>query len=134
MNDCVGQYRKALRKHLRCGWKSRKRLLMEFDKTLGDYLEEHDAPTLDDLNSAFGSPEEMAEIMMAGLTSQEQAQYQKLRFLQKVGAWVLVVIALMSAVYIWLLKEFSITVVDNAGVIDETTEPIAYTDVGVDFI
>lgn len=60
MTDGMKQYRRVLKRKLRCSWGVRKRLLEKFDDAAFSYLENEPTPALAEVTEAFGPPEEMA--------------------------------------------------------------------------
>ena len=123
MVNAAVQYRRALKKKLRCNVNVKQRLLDGFDQTLATYLEEHSDPTIDNLAVAFGPPEEMAENLMAEVTPHEIAQHRRNFLLLRIFAGVLIAVLLLSTVYIWFYKANGLTAVNNSSIIDRTTEP-----------
>lgn len=122
MINVVARYRSALKKQLRCNGKAKKRLLNGFDQTLTAYLEEHTNPTVNDLTIAFGPPNEMAEILMAELTNQEQTQYRRNILLRKLFLVAFALVFLVLTIYIWFFKTTGLTVVDSASYLSITEE------------
>ncbi len=121
MVNAAARYRRALKKNLRCSTGAQKRLLAGFDNTLDAYLEEHTEPTIDDLSAAFGPPAEMASILMAQTTPQEQAHYRKKTIAIRALAYILAGILVLLTIYIWFVKEVGLTVVDGSGIISPTS-------------
>lgn len=130
MVNAAAQYRRALKKKLRCNVNVKQRLLDGFDQTLATYLEEHSDPTIDNLAVAFGPPEEMAENLMAEVTPQEIAQHRRNSLLLRVLAGILIVVLLLSTVYIWFFKNNGLTIINNSSIIDRTTEPTSSIEQG----
>ena len=125
MVNAAAQYRRALKKKLRCNIKAKKRLLDGFNRVLTAYLEEHSNPTIDDLTIAFGPPKAMAEVLMAELTPKEHTQYRKTVLLQKILLAALAVLLLVLTVYIWFYKTNGLTTVDEGnyiGITEESTQ------------
>lgn len=120
MNSCVEQYKKMLMKHLPCGRTARKRLVCRFDGILASFLEDNFSPSADELNSAFGTPEEMAQILMAEVSSQEQAQYRKELLVKRILIGILLTAFLVLTTYIYFYKEKPITITEE--IISEGTQ------------
>ena len=123
MVNAVAQYRRALEKKLRCRKEVKNRLLVGFDKTLNTYQEEYIAPSMDDLITAFGPPEEMAKILMAEVAPQELAEYSKNALIQKILAVFFAVFLALFTFYILFVKEVGLTTSDRSTVTDRNTEP-----------
>jgi len=121
MINAAARYRRALKKQLRCTTAVRSRLLADFDNTLDAYLEEHTEPTIGDLSAAFGPPEEMASILMAQTTPQEQAHYRKKTIAIRALAYIFAGILVLFTIYIWFLKDIKVTAVDSSGIISPTS-------------
>lgn len=102
MNKCAMQYRKKLAECLQCSSKTRKALLDSFDRSLEYYLEECPEPADKELHAAFGPPEEMAWVLMEGISTQEIARYQARQNLKRVCVCILVVLLLIACVYVYL--------------------------------
>lgn len=120
MVNTAAKYRRALKKQLRCTKAVKLRLLAGFDKTLHIFLEDHTDPSMDDLISAFGAPEEMANTLMAQTTPQEHARYQQKLLFTRILSGILIGILILLTVYIWFVKDFGITSVDYGGIIRPT--------------
>ena len=121
MVNAAARYRRALKKQLRCTTAVRSRLLADFDNTLAAYLEEHTEPTIGDLSTAFGPPEEMASILMAQTSPQEQAHYRKKTIAIRALAYIFAGILVLFTIYIWFVKEVGLTSVDHSGIIGPTS-------------
>ena len=122
MIKAAAQYRRALKKELRCSSSASKRLMGGFNRTLSAYLEEHLSPTADDLIAAFGTPREMADVLMADLTTRELALYQKNLLFRKILLSVLIVLLFTLTTYIWFFKTTGLTTIDEANYISVTEE------------
>lgn len=106
-NDIL-RYRRSLKKQLRCGPLTRKKLLDRFGGSLAPFLEENPAPGYEQLVSAFGPPEEMAAVLMESVSAKEQARYQTGRKLIQILAVLVAVLFLAFVLYVFFVKEFSI--------------------------
>lgn len=120
MVNTAAKYRRALKKQLRCTKAVKFRLLAGFDKTLHIFLEDHTDPSMDDLISAFGAPEEMANTLMAQTTPQEHARCQKKLLFTRILSGILIGILISLTVYIWFVKEMGLTVIEGSSIIDPT--------------
>lgn len=88
MADGMKQYRRVLKRKLRCSWGVRKRLLEKFDDAAFSYLENEPTPALAEVTEAFGPPEEMARTLMEEVTPKEAAAYKRGTILRRVLAGV----------------------------------------------
>lgn len=77
MANCISKYKKALKKNLRCTRNTQKQLLKKFEITWSTFLEDNPTPSMDDLCAAFGSPKEMASVLMDEVTPEETARYRR---------------------------------------------------------
>ena len=105
MNDCVEQYKKDLNKHLSCSKNVKKRLTDQFQGVLEGFLEDNDSPSAEALNLAFGSPEEMAQTLMEGVTQEEKHRYQRLVLIKRILAGIVLSAFLLLTIYIYFYKE-----------------------------
>lgn len=127
MNSAVARYKRALKRKLPCGSDMRKILLNRFQSMLDSFLEEHPAPAEEDLRTAFGTPEAMAEVLSEGLSEEETKRYQNRKLLQKICAGALAIVLVVFSVYVLFLKETPLNVIDKAVIYPEesiTTVPI----------
>ena len=122
MIKAAAQYRRALKKELRCNSNASKRFMDGFNRALSAYLEEHPSPTADDLIDAFGTPREMADVLMADLTVRELALYQKTLLFRKILLSALIVLLFALTAYIWFFKTTGLTTIDEANYINTTEE------------
>ena len=122
MVNAVAQYRRALKKKLRCSSKAKKRLLTGFVQTLTAYLEENSNPSMEELSAAFGPPNAMAEILMAELTAQEQTQYRRNMLFRKLFLAAFAIVFLVLTIYIWFFKSTGLTAVDESNYISIVEE------------
>lgn len=125
MANCISKYKKALKKNLRCTRNTQKQLLKKFEITWSTFLEDNPTPSMDELCTAFGSPKEMASVLMEEVTPEEIARYRRRKVLLW-GAFGCV----LALVLIWgvlvviegceIIAE-GVSVVDEAIVDDEAT-------------
>lgn len=113
MVNAAAKYRRALEKELRCGQNVKKRLLANFDRTLDTYLEENAEPSMDELISAFGPAENLAETLMEAVTPQERKQYERTTVWKVILGVILAVALLLSTLYIWFYKETGLIYEDS---------------------
>ena len=121
MVNAAARYRRALKKQLWCTKAVRSQLLAGFDNTLDAYLEEHAEPTIGDLSAAFGPPKEIASILMAQTSPQEQAHYRKKTIAIRALAYIFAGIFVLFTIYIWFVKEVGLTVVEGSHIISPTS-------------
>ncbi len=105
MNEAALQYRRAVRKHLRCGRSARRRLEEQLTGLLNAFLEENPVPDRAALEAAFGSPEELAATLMEELTPQERGQWKRQRLAVRVVCVVLAALLAVFSVYTFFCKE-----------------------------
>lgn len=75
------------------------------------FLEDHPSPTTDDLRDAFGPPEEMAQVLMEGLSKEDRQKYLQRQNCKRILAVILVVLffAYMTFVLFWKQKPLTST-------------------------
>lgn len=124
MTECITQYKRALKRNLRCSGSTRERLLAKFNSSLTTFLEETPAPRKDEIYAAFGPPKELADLLMAEVTPKEATRYRKKSNIIRFAAGILVAIFFAGAVYIYFMKEIPVKY-DDKIVIDpkESGEP-----------
>ena len=76
----ISKYKKALKKNLRCTRNTQKQLLKKFEITWSTFLEDNPTPSMDELCTAFGSPKEMASVLMEEVTPEEIVRYRRRKF------------------------------------------------------
>ena len=71
-------YRRQLSRHLKCDKKAKERLLDSFARNmLSPLLEISNQPSLEELRAAFGTPQEVAALLMEQITEDEILRYRK---------------------------------------------------------
>ena len=105
MTECITQYKKALKKNLRCSGSVQERLMAKFDATLTAFLEDTPDPGKDEVYAAFGPPKEMAELLMTEVTPEEAALYRRRNTFLRATAGILAGVFLAGAIYIYFFKE-----------------------------
>lgn len=105
----VNQYKKALKKHLHCSGPVRDRLIKGFDASMTAFLEDIPSPGHEEVYAAFGSPKEMAELLMTEVTTEEAALYRRQNTLLRTVAGVLASVLLAGTIYIYFFKEQNIS-------------------------
>lgn len=124
MTTCAQEYRKQLKKSLRCTAAVKNRLMNTFESSFSSYLEENPVPLKEDLLAAFGPPEEMAAVLMTEVSEEEKEEYRRRITLQRIFIWVLIPIVILVS---WLGMVTIATLdlwEDNYGYIQETDKPI----------
>lgn len=101
----AGQYRKELKRALRCGRAARRRLLARWDSSLAGFLEEHSAPAFEEITAAFGPPEEMAQALMAELTAADIRSYRLQRRILQILAGLCAAAFLLFVGYVFVEKQ-----------------------------
>lgn len=110
MADGVKQYRRALKRKLRCSGGVRKRLLEKFDGAAVSYLENEPTPALAGVTEAFGPPEEMARTLMEEVTPKEATAYK----------WGVIVRRVIAEASMWFPRRCPERIHTTAGVIPRT--------------
>ncbi len=110
MADGVKQYRRALKRKLRCSGGVRKRLLEKFDGAADAFLENEPTPALAGVMEAFGPPEEMARTLMEEVTPKEATVYKWGVIVRRVIAAVALAAVLGFAIYTFWWKDVGITI------------------------
>ena len=113
MNSAVTRYKRALKKKLPCCGDMRRSLLNRFQAMLDAFVEDHAAPTVEDLLIAFGTPEAMAEVLSEGVSEEETKRHKNVKLLQKICSAIFVVIFVLFSIYVFFLKEMPMTSVDE---------------------
>ena len=130
MTNALTQYKKEMKKHLRCCGSAKTRLMERFDHSLAPFLEECDDPSMGSLHAAFGPPESMAGLLMSELTSEEAARYRRQVWFKRITAGILAALVLAFTVYIYFFKEIPSIDSDEVIIIDQTSDPTAQTNQG----
>lgn len=108
MNKEISCYQRELKKHLHCGIQTRRILGNQFSDSLSGFLEENPEPTYEQLISAFGPPEEMANILMEAVPTSEQLRYRRNNKLVKILCGFAAVLFITFALYVFYMKEFTV--------------------------
>lgn len=111
MNVEIIRYRSRLKKGLHCGRVKRRKLMEQFERSLSCFLEDYPSPTYAELTDAFGSPEEMASVLMENVTEEEQEWYRKRKKLLKILAGLAIALLVVYTVYLYFIKEYSVVVI-----------------------
>lgn len=117
MTSAAEQYRKELKKHLSldvCSGKLRTALLSRFDAMLGAMKEDYPEPAMAQLETAFGTPTQMAQDLLADTPDAERVRRQRtFRTVRAVLLTVAVVGLAVGLAYAWYFKFFSIHAQDT---------------------
>lgn len=108
MNKETARYRRALRSQLSCLPRRKRQLLVKFEGTLFAFLEECPDPSYEQLEAAFGSPGEIASVLMEAVPEKEKRRYV---LWQKAGKALLIlclIFAIVFGVYAYTLKEWTV--------------------------
>ena len=112
MTSAAEQYRKELKKHLFldvCSGKLRTALLSRFDAMLGAMKEDYPEPAMAQLETAFGTPTQMAQDLLADTPDAERVRRQRtFRTVRAVLLTVAVVGLAVGLAYALYFKSFSI--------------------------
>lgn len=108
MNKEIIRYQRELKEHLQCCMHIRKKLLSQFRDSLSGFLEENPEPNYEQLITAFGPPEEMANILMEAVPTSEQLRYRRNNKLVKILCGFAAVLFIMFALYVFYMKEFTV--------------------------
>lgn len=117
MNKAVARYMRALKRKLPCSGWTRKTVMARFQTMLDSFLEDHPDPAEEALYDAFGTPEDMAKELSSGIPREETARFFRKKQLQKIGAYVLIAVILIFAVYAFFFKEIPVFSVDEGYII-----------------
>lgn len=127
MIDHVAQYKKELKKNLRCSRSVKERLMGKFGCSLSTFLDDTPTHDIDELCTAFGSPKEMALVLMEEVTPKESAHYRRNSIITRTVACVLAVITLFlivaTSIQIYFYKEQTVIYDDEVIVVDDQTSP-----------
>lgn len=113
MHNPSTKYRNQLKRKLHCTPTSKRLLLKKIDTMLHTYLEENPSATAAEMETAFGSSDEMAQILMNEVTSYEQEQYRRRNAAVRMIAAIALAAFVLFTIYIYFIKEIGITVKDN---------------------
>lgn len=79
MTQPAKKYTRQLKRELFCSRKDRKRLLLGWQRTLTDFLEEHPEAGEAQLTASFGTPEEMAKLLMREIPASVQQKHKNIQ-------------------------------------------------------
>lgn len=115
MTSAASKYKRKLSKHLKCCGKAKKALIASFDQKLTGYLEENPASSEEMLSAAFGSPAEMAAILMEQVTPKEAKQYRVRSIVKKVLVGVLILLFVLLTIHVYCFKSIPVYTTDKGG-------------------
>lgn len=112
IGSAAKQYKRELRKHLSldsCSRRLRSTLLARFDAMLGTLAEEYPEPAMAQLESAFGTPTQMAQVLLEG-TPKEKLQHRRSSFrtMRTVLVTAAVVGLALGLAYVWYFKSYAV--------------------------
>lgn len=105
MSRATIQYMRSLKKHLLCTHKTKRKLLAQFKQAMYNYVDEEPDATWEMLNSAFGTPEEMATTMMQDLPLSELTAFRRQNRLYQALAGSILVLLLSFTIYVFFVKQ-----------------------------
>lgn len=123
MNYEAALYEKALRKQLHCTSNTKEHLLKQFRSSMSTYLDEHPSPTGADLLDAFGSPEDMAKVLMENVSEAEVKTYRKRTLFLKIITVVLLAIILIQVLYSAFFKDYTLVTDESIIIEPAVTSP-----------
>ena len=123
MTAAIEQYKRRLKRRLHCDSTMKRRLMDRFEGMLNVYLGDSGWPASwpgkQDLENAFGTPDQMARILMDEIPADILAKYQRRRQILRIIAAVAVAALLAQSIYLMFFKPF--TIVSKSEVIIEGT-------------
>lgn len=96
MNDTLKQYLLEVKRLLPCSSNEKKRCIVELEADVSALLENNPNATLEDLYSAIGSPQSIAESFMARIDPKQLSH--KLSVKRKIAISVIAIIAFLAVV------------------------------------
>lgn len=108
MNSDLRRFKRALRRNLHCSLRTKRRLLEEFEHSLGLFPEDTPSPAFSQLETAFGSPSTMAAVLTESVSEKERGTYQLRQKIKKALAAVSVFLLFLFAIYSYYTKEYTI--------------------------
>lgn len=108
MASAVRKYKRKLSKNLKCCGKAKKALITSFEQKLHSYLEENPTPSEEMLSDAFGSPAEMAAILMVQVSAEDAKQYRVRSIAKKVLASVLILLFILLTIHVYFFKSIPV--------------------------
>lgn len=105
MNKTTIMYIRSINKHLTCSFSTKRKLIKRFETALSNYLDDNPDATTEMLYTAFGSPEEMANVLMHDLPQKEHDVYLQQKRLFRRFAGIILTLLLCFAMYVFFLKQ-----------------------------
>ena len=106
MTAAIEQYKRRLKRHLRCDSLTKRRLMGRFEGMLNVYLGDSGWPASwpgkQDLENAFGTPEQMAGVLMDDIPYDVMAKYRRNQQIGKSVIAILILALVLLTVYFWL--------------------------------
>lgn len=128
MNNEIARYERMLSKKLPCTGADKAKLLISFRSSLSSFSEEYPSPTMAELRTAFGPPEEMARLLAEGITDTEKAKYRKSKLFYRALLGVVLAVICALTVYIYIFKEVGLTYAEKTNILDNTTATTAFME------
>lgn len=104
MTAAIEQYKRKLKRHLVCDSTTKQRLMGRFDGMLNVYLGDSGWPASwpgkQDLENAFGTPEQMAEILMDEIPACKRAKYRRNRRIIRVIVAISFAALFLQSIYV----------------------------------
>lgn len=104
MTATIEQYKRRLKRHLRCDSLTKQRLMSRFEGMLNVYLGDFGWPASwpgkQDLENAFGTPEQMAKILMEEIPADVIARCRRRRCFFQITIVAISVVLLVYIVYL----------------------------------
>lgn len=110
MNNNIVRYQRSLSRKLPCTGVYKERLLDKFRASLSSFMEENPSPTAQELHTAFGPPEEMANLLAEKITDAEKTQYRHSKLVRSAAIGVALALVLSFTGYIYFVKDIGVTV------------------------
>lgn len=104
MTAAIEQYKRRLKRCLHCGSITKRRLMDRFEGMLNVYLGDSgwpaSWPSERDLENAFGTPEQMAQILMQEVSADVLIKYRKTKRILHIAETIVLVVFLLYLVYL----------------------------------
>lgn len=127
MTAVIEQYKRSLKRHLHCDRITKRHLMARFESTLNVYLDDFGWPTAwpnrQDLENAFGPPEQMAELLSSEIPLELKARYAKAGKIRRAVLIVLIALLLLFSIYTFFIKQKPLTSVDEGIVYPTVPSP-----------
>lgn len=123
MTAAIEQYKRKLKRRLHCDGSTKRRLMDRFEGMLNVYLGDSGWPASwpgkQDLENAFGTPDQMARILMDEIPADVFAKYQRKRQILRIIAAIAIAALLAYSIYVTLFAPY--TIVSKSEVIIDGT-------------